>query len=217
MTKLSELNLAIVDLETSGLDENIHEILEIGVLVYDPRQEKIIDEYETKVMPSHIHTAQTKALEMNGYANNPSLYTNSLNSALIKVNSLVKGCMIMNQNCEFDIKFLRKAMSDLGIEPSFDRHRKLDLMAMAWFAVKDTDIKGMSLEKLCDHFDISNVGAHGALTDCKRALGVYLSLVSYYGQTTLPISGRSLSPDDFWGAVKRMANVANNASSDRVK
>ena len=180
--RLDELNLAFVDIETTGLSELEHEIIEIGAIIYDPRQEKVIDEYESKVMPSHIHTAQTKALEMNGYANNPGLYTNSLNSALIKLNSIVKGCMIIGQNIEFDLKFLRKAMSDLGIEPSFDRHRKLDLMAMAWFAVKDTDIKGMSLEKLCDHFDISNVGAHGALTDCKRALGVYLSLVSYYSR-----------------------------------
>src|SRR5271169_6464467 len=111
MTKLSELNIAVIDLETSGLSEMEHEILEIGVLIYDPRQEKIIDEYESKIAPSHIHTASTKALEMNGYANNPSLYTNNLQTALIKVNSLVKDCMIANQEIEFDLKFLRKAMS----------------------------------------------------------------------------------------------------------
>ena len=177
MTKLNELNIAIVDLETTGLDETIHEILEIGVLVYDPRQEKIVDEYESKIAPSHIHTASAKALQINGYINNPGLYTNDLQTALIKTNALVKNCMVMNQEIEFDLKFLRKAMSDLGITPSFDRHRKLDLKALAWFAVKDTDIKGMSLADLCTHFEVSNVGAHGALTDCKRALGVYLSLV----------------------------------------
>lgn len=189
MTKLNELNIAIVDLETTGLDENIHEILEIGMLIDDPRQEKIIDEFETKVAPAHIETASPKALEINGYINNPGLYTGNLQSALIKVNNLAKDCVLMNQEIEFDIRFLRKAMSDLGIDCSFNRHRKLDLKALTWFAVKDTDIKNVSLADLCTHFDVSNVGAHGALTDCKRALGVYQSLISYYKRDE-PIRGR---------------------------
>ena len=73
-------------------------------------------------------------------------------------------------------------MVEQGIESSFDRHRKLDLMAMAWFAVKDSNIKGMSLSNLCDQFSVSNVGAHGAMVDCQRAFGVYTSLVSFYSQ-----------------------------------
>lgn len=178
--KLSELKLAVIDIETTGLDLDKHEIVEIVVLIYDPIKDEVIEEYETKIKPSNIETASNKALKLNGYINNPGLYTNNLNSALIKVNSMVKDCMIFNQNVEFDIKFLRKAMEEQNIEPSFHRHRKLDLMALAWFAVKDSDIEGMSLENLCNYFKVSNVGAHGALVDCRRALGIYQCLMSYY-------------------------------------
>jgi len=182
MILLNSLNLAFVDIETTGLDENTHEIIEIAALVYSPAEDKVLDEWETKIAPSHIETASDYALKINGYINNPKLYTNNLKSALIKLNSIVKKCMIIGQNIEFDLKFLRHNMAEEGIEPSFDRHRKLDLMALAWFAVKDSAIPGMSLANLCDHFSVSNVGAHGALIDCRRAFDIYRNLISYYAR-----------------------------------
>jgi DNA polymerase III alpha subunit (gram-positive type) len=182
MILLSDLNLAFVDIETTGLNEKEHEIIEIAALVYKPSEDKVIDEWETKVAPSHIETASDYALKITGYINNPKLYTNNLKSALIKLNSVVKQCMIIGQNIEFDLKFLRRNMEEQGIEPSFDRHRKLDLMALAWFSVKDSNIPGMSLADLCDHFSVSNVGAHGALIDCRRAFDIYRNLISYYAR-----------------------------------
>jgi len=178
----SEFNLAFYDSETSGLDETQHEIIEMATIVYDPKQDKVLDEWDMKIAPVHIETAQPKALQINGYVNNPGLYTGSLNSALIKFNSLAQGCIIIGQNIDFDLKFAYKSMSDLNIIPSFDRHRKLELMSMAWFAIKDSDILGMSLAHLCDYFGVSNVGAHSALIDCRRTLEVYRGLMGYYGK-----------------------------------
>ena len=178
--KLAEFNLAFVDLETTGLDETQHEIIEIAAITYNPHNDQVIDEWEVKVQPQHIETAQPKALQINGYINNPALYNGDLNSALIRLNSLVKGCMILGQGIDFDLKFLYRNMSDLGIKPSFDRHRKIELMSCAWFAVKDSDIPGMSLADLCDYFKVSNVGAHTALVDCRRTLEVYRALMGWY-------------------------------------
>ncbi|MFA5024285.1 MAG: 3'-5' exonuclease [Patescibacteria group bacterium] len=178
--KLSEFNLAVSDLETTGLSETEHEIIEIATIIYNPRQDKVLEEWETKINPIHIETASPKALQLNGYVNNPGLYTNNLNSALIKFNSLVRGSMVLGMNVDFDLKFLYKNMADLNIKPSFDRHRKIELMSMAWFAVKDTDIPGMSLADLCNHFGISNVGAHSAMIDCRRTLELYKALMEYY-------------------------------------
>jgi DNA polymerase III alpha subunit (gram-positive type) len=180
MVRLDSLKLAFVDIESTGLDENLHEIIEVAALIYDPQEDKVIDEWETKIAPLHIETASPEALKVNGYINNPALYTNNISSALIKFNSIVKDCMLIGQNIAFDDKFLRKNMENNGIVPSFSRHRKLDLMALAWFAVKDSDIPGMSLEKLCNHFEVSNIGAHGALVDCRRAFDVYRNLCVYY-------------------------------------
>ena len=182
MTKLAEFNLAFTDTETTGLDETQHELIEIATIIYNPHTDQVIDEWEVKIQPQHIETARPKALQINGYINNPGLYTGNLNSALIKLNSLVSGCMLIGQGIEFDLRFLYYNMNALNIKPSFDRHRKIDCMSMAWFAVKDSDIPGMSLADLCDYFGVSNVGAHSALCDCRRTLEVYRALMGVYGK-----------------------------------
>ncbi len=180
MTKLYEIKLAFVDTETTGLELQKHEIIELATIIYDPNDDKVTDEWSTKIAPLNIETASPKALQINGYINNPQLYTNNLKSALIKFNSLVKDCMIVGQNIEFDLKFIYKSMAVLNIKPSFGYHRKLDMMSLAWWAVKDTEIPGMSLENFCDYFDVPNVGAHSALVDCRRTFEVYKILANFY-------------------------------------
>ena len=179
MKKLSDYKLCIADLETTGLDENDHEILEFGAIIYDPSTDIILNEWEKKVAPQHIETASSYALKINGYNNNPKLYNGSLKSGLIKFNSIARGCIMVGQNIPFDLKFLYKNMKDYSIRPEFER-RFLDTMVLAWPVVHNTDIPGLSLEKLCDYFGISNVGAHSALADCHRTLGVYRCLMKIY-------------------------------------
>lgn len=176
---LSKRKLAFVDTETTGLSKEKHELIEIGVLIYNPVNDLIEREWETKIAPSHIETADEYALKLNGYADNPEAYKGSLRSGVIKFNSLVKDCIIVGQNVSFDLKFLYRAMDDFGIAPSFSR-RYLDIMGMAWFAVKDTEIPGLSLENFCDYFQISNVGAHSAVIDCRRTFEVYRKLSEFY-------------------------------------
>ena len=174
MKKLHEINLAFADIETTGLDLETHEIIEIAVLAYNPNTDEI-KEWETKIAPSHIETASDVALRINGYTNNPKSYATNLKSAMIKFNSLTEGCIIVGQNINFDLSFIKKAMKELGISPNFDR-RSLDLMSLVWFAVKDTGIPGISLEKLCNYFGVCNVGAHTAMVDCRRTFEIYRKL-----------------------------------------
>jgi DNA polymerase III epsilon subunit-like protein len=174
--KLYERKLAFIDTETTGLDPDTHELIEMGVLIYDPNKEEVEKEWDVKIAPSHIETASDVALSINGYADDPESYTGSLKSALIKFNSLTKDCMIVGQNVEFDIKFIKLGMEQFNIEPAFHRHWKLEMVSLAWWAIKNSDISGVSLAKLCDHFSISNVGAHRALTDCRRTYELYLKL-----------------------------------------
>lgn len=182
MTPLAEMKLCLLDLETTGLDEQQHEIIEFGVIIYDPVTDTILKEWEKKVAPQHIETAQEAALKINGYANNPALYTGKLKPALIKINSLAKDCMIVGQNIEFDLRFLRKNMADHDIKPSFTHRNKIDLLALAWPVMLKTDKTRLGLADLCDHFGIPNIGLHTALPDCRRGLEVYKCLMKIYNQ-----------------------------------
>lgn len=184
MRKYIDTPLVFIDIECTGLDREVHEIIEMAAIVYDPTEDKIIKQWEKKIAPSHIETATPIALEINGYKNNPGLYTGNLKSALIKFNTIVKKRMIVGQNiAEFDLPFISTNMKKFNIEPAWDRHRKLELMSMAWPAIRNSEIKGLSLSKLCDHFDISNVGEHTALVDCIRAFEVYKCLMNIYDKT----------------------------------
>jgi len=180
MGKYTERNICFADIETTGLYEDKNEIIEIGALIYSPSEDKVVQEWEKKVAPRHIETASPEALRINGYINNPESYKGSIKSALIKFNSLAENCMIIGQNIKFDTRFLRYYMAEFDIKPSFSRHTEIDLMAMAWPAVCDSNIEGLSLAHLCSHFNVSNVGAHSALVDCRRTFEVYQCLMRMY-------------------------------------
>ena len=53
--------LVFVDVETTGLDETRHEIIEIAVI-------RGSQTYHRKVQPQHIETASPRALEINGFS-----------------------------------------------------------------------------------------------------------------------------------------------------
>lgn len=179
--KLSEMNLAFVDTETTGLSVEDHEIIEIAVLLYDQKEDKVIKEWETKIAPSHIETASEVALRINGYNDDPQSYTGSLKSAMIKFNSLVRrgDSLIVGQNVAFDLKFIYKSMERLNIEPQFDR-RHLTLEGLSWWAVRNSNAENISLASVCSQFDVSNIGAHSALVDCRRTFEVYRKLDQLY-------------------------------------
>jgi DNA polymerase III alpha subunit (gram-positive type) len=179
MKFLADKKLAFTDLELTGLCLKKHEIIEIGVLIYNQHRDEIEKEWSVKVAPLHIETASQKALVINGYINNPDNYRNKLNPSLIKFNSIVKGCMLVGYNIGCDVGFIKRDMDKLNIRPTFSRI-PLDLMSMVWFAIKDSNIKGMSLDTVCDYFDICNIGSHSALIDCRRSYELYRKLNSIY-------------------------------------
>lgn len=176
--KLNEYNLAFLDIECTGLDKTKHEIIEIGVLVYNPLKDEIEQEWEVKIAPKHIETADNKAIKINGYVNNPNLYTKDIKSSLIKLNNTICNCIIIGQNIDFDLGFILYNMENFGIAPNFDVKRRLDLTSMVWLEIKDSNIEGTGLNSLCKFFNVCNIGEHGALVDCYRVFEIY-HILSY--------------------------------------
>ncbi len=65
--KASNRKIAMTDLETSGDVFGVHEILEIGLVVFDPNTFEITDTSNIKTKPLNIENAVPAALERNGY------------------------------------------------------------------------------------------------------------------------------------------------------
>lgn len=176
----TDAKLAFIDCETTGLEVQQHEIIEIGAIIYDRKNDQVLSEWEEKIAPRHIETAQPEALKINGYANNPAPYTGSLRNSLTKLTELTQDCIIVGVNIQFDLNFLEAALKEFEMKPTWNRHRRLDMLSVAWGYVQDVQLEGLGLKHLCAHFNISNAGEHTALVDCRRTLCVYKALMNEY-------------------------------------
>jgi DNA polymerase-3 subunit epsilon len=177
--------LAFIDIETTGLDVERHEIIQLGVVLVDQiwgnKQNpdfKILDEFEVKVKPERIGQADKVALKINGY--NEEAWKDALNlkDAMKIFSEKTKDSIMVAHNVAFDFCFLAKAFSVTGVPNKMHFH-KLDTISIAFAKLHlNEDVDRYSLQFLCDHFGIENKNAHTALSDCRATLELYKKLMS---------------------------------------
>lgn len=169
--------LLFIDLETTGLDPTKHEIIEVAALLVDGKTLQIKKEYETKVQPEHIETADKRALQIVGYSPPAWEKAKPLKTVLLDLNKLAPGGMIIGHNITFDWTILELAYRRFEIPWAFDYHR-LDVLSIAYaHALSDSKIKQLRLEVLSDHFGIKRKRAHRAMDDIKATYELFRKLV----------------------------------------
>jgi len=165
--------LAITDTETSGLDAQIHEIIEIGLIVVDQRTFKILDKLDIKIKPAHIKTAVKKALEVNGYNEKDWRKAWNLKEAMEIYSEKTKNAIFTAQNAYSDWAFINEAFKSTSVEDLMDYHR-LDLFSIGW-AKKDQfpGLTKFSLSSMCKYFRIEEEPKpHRAINGAKKELEV---------------------------------------------
>lgn len=145
------MKIALLDCETTGLDAQLHEILEIAVIVFDDETLQVLDTYEAKVRPEHIETAHPKALAVNGYT--PEEWKKakavSLDTMMRTLSVGTKDCIVMAFNIHFDLSFLDQARRSTGIELYFQRY-PICLRAIAWHELSHRNpFDGWSMKEVC--------------------------------------------------------------------
>lgn len=177
-------NLAFIDLETTGLDPEVHEIIEIGcVLIKQTSDEnnkpslEIIDEFEYKIKPIHIETADPVALAVNHYDEKNWTNAIDLHTALQNLSDKTADATMVAHNVAHDYAFLRKAFSQTGIVNKMHYH-KLDTISIAFAKLyKNDEIKKFSLRALCEALGIENKNAHTALSDARATFDIFRTLM----------------------------------------
>lgn len=163
-----------LDIETTGLNPEQHEIIEFAA-------HRTTDgvECRIKIKPEHPETAHPQALEVTGYTDEKWADAIPLKEALERIAAFAKGCdarpMSAGQNVNFDLGFLKAAFKAHGIKYPFHYH-SVDTMTLAHEHLRLLGQKSISLDAVCDTLGISNEGAHTALADVRRTKAVYHKL-----------------------------------------
>ena len=179
-------DLAFVDIETTGLDYRVNEIIEIAVVRVrqtwskdqKPVFEKIL-EWSAKIKPQHLEVANPAALRVNGYI--PSEWTENipLEDALKEFAEKTDGAIMVAHNVAFDSSFLEEQLARHKIKNKMHYHR-LDTVSIAFAKLAEhTEIGRYSLGELCKYFGIINENAHSALSDARADFELFKKLMDF--------------------------------------
>jgi DNA polymerase-3 subunit epsilon len=161
--------LIFVDTETTGLDPELHEVIEIAFVMADIRDGRLIvvDTWESKIKPEALERADPRALAVNGYCDEdwqdaPEAY-HVWRSAWYRVQD--KRAMLCGHNVGFDVRFMIEAWKRHGHgRPAFD-YRTIDTYAYALPYLIDGRVDSISLSKVCEAIGIKTGRAHSAMAD----------------------------------------------------
>ncbi len=172
--------IAFVDIETTGLNRDIHEIIELGLIVARMKEGElvIVDELDIKIQPKNIAVAEPQALRVNGYNEADWLFATTLEDAMKVFAEKTKGAIFTAHNVTFDYGFIESALTKTGIQNEMHYH-KLDTISLA-FGVLHTndDIGKLSLRALCEKYGIENKKAHSAYADTHALYDIFKKLLN---------------------------------------
>lgn len=169
----------MTDLETSGDVFGVHEILEIGLVVFDPNTLEIADTYSQKIKPVHIENAVPAALEYNGYSGKDWRDAINLEEAIKIYAQKTQQCIFCAYNATFDWGFINEAFRKTSIQNPMstkNNHDRLDLLSIAWErGLKSKE--SFSLKSACEIFKIPpEPMPHNALNGAMTAYELFKKL-----------------------------------------
>ncbi len=148
-----ERPIAITDVETTGLDAAVHEIVEVGLVIINQQTLEIVDTFAAKVRPLHIERASAAALAINGYAEADWKDAVELCDALAIYGEKTRDAMFAAHNVTFDWSFVHEAFRKTGVENRMDYHR-IDLFTLAWSKLQTSGLKKFNLNEIAKYLGI---------------------------------------------------------------
>ena len=177
--------LAFVDVETTGLDSDKHEIIQLACVLAEQKtrpgkgpEVTIIDEFELKITPTRLQDAEPEALRINGFNEMEWMFAIDLKNAMEHFAKKAKGAIMVAHNLCFDFAFIDKAFKATGVENTL-HYQKLDTLSIAFAQhYNKQDFDKYSLRYLCEIYGVKNERAHTALADTKALFEVYKKMMN---------------------------------------
>lgn len=177
--------LTVFDTETSGLNPDKHEILEVALLSFvldESGNGYVLGEYESKIKPERLYLASKKALEINGYTDKAWVDAPDLSTVVKEMKPIIeKSDIFLGQNMIFDMRFLDENCKRHDIVcPEFPAY--IDTKEIADKLVRADWLKRSGMDYMVEHYNVHVRGrAHTALVDCWRTYEVWKKLLADSG------------------------------------
>lgn len=190
--------LCAIDCETTGLDPDIHEILELCIMPLDPRSLKPLEHFRVFIKPESLATIDPKAMSVNKLDLDKIMkYGKSHTEALdlfdkwfehtIGDNKFGTKAKIMplGHNYPFDRGFLMKFFGPKLYDIYFDyRIRDTAIAANflndhAFWHGERVPFNKVNLQWLAKKFNIEVIGGHTALGDCLLVSKIYKEMIRH--------------------------------------
>ncbi len=177
--------LFVVDLEMSGPNPQVHEILDIGgvraVLAPGLPEEEA---WGARVRPKRIGNAVPAALKVVGYSPKAWKGALELEMAMDRVAALGRDAVVTGWGMAQDLAFLREAFRQLG-EPWPFAELAIDVQAIARALLRGNgEVDRFNLGHVADRLGIGRMGEHGALADAYATYDVLVKLVERVARLT---------------------------------
>lgn len=160
-----------LDLETTGTDPKVHEVLEVAVLDADGT---VL--LHSRIMPRRLDLAHPKALEINGF--DLELWQQTArqwHEVVPEIARLLHHSVLLGWGIRFDVNFLDAG----GLDRDLLRCRVVDIMPLAYAQLGRLGlVRGLGLGRTCTFLGVSTENAHTAEADTRAALLVWRKLSS---------------------------------------
>lgn len=184
LRELSPSAVVCLDVETTGLNPRVDEVLQIALVRGDG--EVLTSRY---VRPEH-HLAWPSAQRLHGITPSMVEECSPLASSKLKIGEAFEAAdLIVGYNVTFDLSFLRMAGISVGTAPIFDVMREFAPVAGHWSANRQR-FAWVPLT-CCAQFYGIPLRAHDALEDARATLGCFWAMLERGVEDRPPVSSRS--------------------------
>lgn len=159
----------VVDIETSGINPEEHEIIEIGAIMVEANCIK--ERFSLLVRPK---APITKQIEKVTGITNEILQKDGveISAAMQQIISFIRDLPVISHNIDFDYSFLHKACAICNLP--LITNRSIDTLALSRRIVKQ--VPNYRLGTLAAHFAIEATQTHRSMADCEITYQLYEKL-----------------------------------------
>jgi len=196
---VSDFVFAFLDCEFGGLDPELHDITEVGVILTDYRLKELgAREWKIRARPDRI---TPEAAEISGYTEEAWREALPVRQVLGELSAFLparKTVVPAGQNVRMDALFLERAYKSCGLPYPFDYH-VIDLATLyyAWSLVAGETVAALSLRQAATTAGlITGATPHRALADARLTLEAFRHYVGRLAPRPPPEDGAESPPAD---------------------